>query len=68
MVKFRHLTAEQQDEIQRRFNLPSNTNDVEVDIHNRPYERISGSLVMCTLKSSSIVGGGFHNAPTRKNS
>lgn len=45
-------------EIKRRFNVPNE--DVEVDEFFRPFERINGAKMMCTLRRTAIVGQGFH--------
>lgn len=66
MKPFLNTDQETQDVINRRYVItnPSNT---FVDNKARPFEKISGAYVSCTLKSNAIVGEGFHNAELRKN-
>lgn len=67
MKAFNNTSKETQDVINRRYKVV-NPNNTFVDNSGTPYEKISGAYVSCTLKASSIIGGGFHNAPLRKNS
>ena len=54
-------------EIHRRFELPKDTTDVLVDEFFRPFERINGAKVMCTLKKTAVSGQGFHQHELKAN-
>ena len=67
MKVFNNTSKETQDVVNRRYNV-INPNNTFVDSNGTPFEKISGAYVSCTIKRNFIVGGGFHNAPLRKNS
>ena len=62
MRQFNSLPVEARIVIERHFVLPENTSGVVVDEHNRPFERISGALVGCTVRNTN-----FHVHGNRQN-
>lgn len=58
-MRYSELEKSVQGSIARRFNLPQDTTNVEVDEHLRPFIRNKG-LNYISLKRNAIVGGGFH--------
>lgn len=55
MRQFDELPVATQDEIAGKFILPDNTSGVVVDEFNRPFTRVSGALVGCT-----VINTNFH--------
>jgi len=55
MRSFKELSNEEQIKVKSRFVLPNNTSKVEVDVYLRPFERISGALIGCT-----VINTNFH--------
>lgn len=53
MRHFKDLTAAEQTDIALRFVLPSDTSEVQVDEHNRPFIQ-DGGRMMCTVKNDNF--------------
>ncbi|MCB1712204.1 MAG: hypothetical protein KDH96_06945 [Candidatus Riesia sp.] len=66
-MKLKDIHSVKRREIKRRFVLPSNEDEVEVDENFRPYETISGAKVFCSLKKTALIDGGFHTHGARNN-
>ena len=56
-----------QREIRRRFSLPKDTGEVEVDEFFRPYQQTSQGRVMYPLKRTALIANGFHTHGGTKN-
>ena len=59
MRKLIHLDQDFQEEIGRKFVIPTVYFHIVVDAYGRPFERISGALVMLPMRST-FVQGAFH--------
>lgn len=62
-MKLSEIHEVKRKEINRRFNVPNQ--NVEVDEFYRPFERVSGAKVLCTLRRQAISGQGFHTDALR---
>ena len=54
MRNWNELTATEQTEVSRRFILPFERSELQVNEHLVPFERISGALMSCTVRNTNF--------------
>lgn len=62
MRNFNQLPEVQQEDINSRYILPSDTSNIRVNNHGQPMV----DSVVCTVKMSATIDGGFHNHYSQK--
>ena len=59
---FSLLNTETKNEINRRFVVSTDEPYLYIDKYNRPFvQRPNEPRLICTIKTTSLIDGGFHN-------
>ena len=64
---FSRLKTETQNQVNKRFVVPTDEPYLYIDEHNRPFvQRPNEPRMMCIIRKTALIDGGFHSSQ-RKN-